>query len=140
MRLCKVLATCSVALMGFGAQNGAAQNPTAEAWKLEARGDAAEAHEQLQKAAESAPNNPLALQAYAEFLGHHRDPAAAAAYENWWRLRSRSGASASERAKAARRMVELDLLAGDRTSAQNHLEAFLSAGGSGLSLPAVAVP
>src|SRR6185369_12271829 len=69
-------------------------------------------------------------------LGQHRDPAARGAYEKLWQLLSRNGANAAERAKAARRLVELDLLAGDRESAEKHLDAFRSAGGNGLSLPA----
>ena len=116
MRLYRIFATCSVVAMGFGAQNLAAQNLTGEAWKLEAKGEAAEARDQLQRAAAAAPNNPLALEAYAEFLGHHRDPAARDAYEKVWQLLSRNGASANERARVARRLAELDLLAGDRAA------------------------
>ncbi len=135
----KVRATWCVTVMGFAGHYLAAQNltfSTGEAWKLEAKGDAAEAIERLQKAAEGAPNNPLALEAYAEFLGYHRDPAARAAYEKLWQLLNRNGASTSERAKASRRLVELDLVVGDRASAEAHLEAFRSAGGNGLSLAA----
>ena len=135
MRLFRIFATCSVVAMGFGAQKVAAQNLTGEAWKLEAKGDAAEARDQLQRTAAAAPNDPLALEAYAEFLGHHRDPAAREAYEKVWQLLSRNGASASERARVARRLAELDLLAGDRAAAENHLQGFRSAGGSGLTLP-----
>lgn len=134
MRRYKGIATCTVAVMGF-AVHLAAQSLTGEAWKLEAKGDGAEARGQLQRAAQSSPNDPLALQAYAEFLAHHRDPAARAAYEKLWQLLSRNGASAGERAKVARRLAELDLMAGDRSAAETHLEGFRSAGGSGLSLP-----
>jgi len=136
MRLYRFFATCGVAVMGFGVHHLDAQNLTGDAWKLEAKGDAAEAREQLQKAANASPNDPLALEAYAEFLGEHRDPAARGAYEKLWQLLSRNGASAAERSKAARRLAELDLLAGDRESAEKHLDAFRSAGGNGLSLPA----
>jgi len=135
MRLYKIFATCSVVLLGFSAYNLAAQNLTGEAWKLEVKGDAAEARDQLRKAAESAPNDPLALEAYADFLAHHRDPAARGAYEKLWTLLNRNGASAGERAKLARRLVELDLIAGDRASAEKHLDGFRSAGGNGLTLP-----
>jgi tetratricopeptide (TPR) repeat protein len=139
MRLYRIFATFAVAAMEFGVHHLDAQTLTGDAWKLEAKGDAAEAREQLQKAADAAPNNPLALEAYAEFLGQHRDPAARAAYEKLWQLLSRNGANPAERAKAARRLTELDLLAGDRESAEKHLQAFRSAGGSGLSLPAASV-
>src|SRR5579863_536599 len=138
MRLYRIFATFAVAAIGFGGHYLDAQNLTGDAWKLEAKGDAAEAREQLQKAADTSPNDPLALEAYAEFLGQHRDPAARAAYEKLWQLLNRNGANAAERAKAARRLAELDLLAGDRESAEKHLAAFRSAGGSGLSLPAAA--
>jgi len=141
----KVRATCCVAVMGFAAHHLAAQdlslsNLAGEAWKLEAQGNAAEASERLRKAAEGAPNNPLALEAYAEFLGYHRDPAARAAYEKLWQLLNRNGASANERAKVAHRLLELDLLAGDRAGAEVHLEAFRAAGGNGLSLPHASAP
>ena len=141
MRFCRAIATGSVAVMGFavhlGAQNLTSPRLSGEAWKLEAKGEAAEARSQLQKAAESAPDDPLALQAYAEFLSDHRNPAARAEYGKLLEIFSRNGASPAERAKVARRLVELDLLSGDRAAAQTHLEAFRSSGGSGLILPAV---
>ena len=114
--------------MGFavhlGAQNLTSPRLTGDAWKLEAKGEAAEARSQLQKAAEGAPNDPLALEAYAEFLAYHRDPGARGEYEKLLQLYSSNGASPGERAKIARRLVELDLMAGDRASAEAHLEAF----------------
>ena len=136
MRLYRIFATCVVVTMNFGVHHLDAQTLTGDAWKLEAKGNAAEAREQLQKAANLSPNDPLALEAYAEFLGEHRDPAARAAYEKLWQLLNRNGANAAERARAARRLAELDLLAGDRPSAEKHLAAFHSAGGNGLNLPA----
>ncbi len=139
MRLCTIFATCVVVTMKLGVHHLDAQSLTGDAWKLEAKGDAAEAREQLQKAANASPNDPLALEAYAEFLGEHRDPAARAAYEKLWQLLNRNGANPAERAKAARRLAELDLLAGDRASAEKHLDAFRSAGGTGLSLPPASV-
>jgi hypothetical protein len=144
MRFLMAIATGSVAMMGIAVQL-AAQNPAssslmAEAWKLETKGDAAEARGQLQKAAESAPNDPLALEAYAEFLAYHKDPDARSVYEKLWQLLSRNGASSGERAKVARRLAELDLIAGDRASAEIHLEGFRSSGGSGLNLAPAAAP
>jgi len=144
MRFCKAITTAYVAVMGFGVHLGAqglnSPRLTGEAWKLEARGEAAEARSQLQRASEGAPNDPLALEAYAEFLAHHRDPAARVQYEKLLQLYSNNGASPAARAKVARRLVELDLTAGDRASAQTHLEAFRSAGGTGLVLPAAVTP
>src|ERR1700712_128828 len=103
MRFYRAIATGIVAVMGFalhlGAQNLTSPRLPGEAWKLEAKGDAAEARGQLQKAAEAAPNDPLALEAYAEFLAHHRDPTARGEYEKLSQLLSRNGASPGERAK-----------------------------------------
>src|ERR1700691_2361222 len=140
MRLYRVIATCAVAAVGFGVRTLPAQTLTGEAWKLEAKGEAAEARIQLQKAAEDAPNDPLAREAYAQFLAHHRDPAARGEYEKLLQLYSNNGASPAERAKVARRLVEVDLTAGDRAAAETHLAAFRSAGGPGLALPAAVTP
>jgi hypothetical protein len=135
MRLCCVFAAGVAAAMGiFG------QDFSGEAWQLEAQGDALEARDRLQRAVESAPNNPLALQAYAEFLDRHRAPEARQAYTNLDQLLSRNGASAAERAKVARRLAALDLIAGDRPAALRHLEEFRAAGGTGFTLPAASVP
>src|SRR5580692_2180227 len=71
MRLFWVISTFCAAVLAADAQN-----PSADAWRLEIKGDGAQAREQLQKAAEAAPKNPAALRAYAEFLDRHRDPAA----------------------------------------------------------------
>src|ERR1700691_2165874 len=119
MRLYRVIATCAVAAVGFGVRTLPAQTLTGEAWKLEAKGEAAEARIQLQKAAEDAPNDPLAREAYAQFLAHHRDPAARGEYEKLLQLYSNNGASPAERAKVARRLAELDLMAGGRASAES---------------------
>src|ERR1700676_4039217 len=110
MRLGKLLATFSVAAMVVGPPNLTAQtlgtrNLTGDAWKLEVKGDAGEAREQLRKRMESAPNDPLALESFAEFLGQHRDPAARDAYEKLWKLLGRNGASAGERARVGRRLA-----------------------------------
>ena len=91
----------------------------------------------MQKAAEDAPNDPLALEAYAEFLAYHRDPAARAARtKSCCSFTARNGASPAERAKVARRLVELDLMAGDRASCRNpSRKRSAPSGGSGLVLP-----
>jgi hypothetical protein len=111
------------------------QDLTSSAWRLEARGDGAEARVQLQRAVETRPNDPLALQAYAEFLDRHRDPAVREAYDKLRQLLGRNGASTGERTKVARRLAELDLIAGDRAGAEKHLEEYRALGGNGLTLP-----
>jgi hypothetical protein len=143
MRLRRIFATVGVALTGIvgqslAGQSLAGQDPAKEAWRLEAKGDGAEARAQLQRAADTRPNDPLALQAYAEFLDHHRDPGVRDVYEKLRQLLGRNGASAGERTKVARRLVELDLIAGDRAGAERHLEEFRTLGGNGLTLPAAA--
>ena len=99
-----------------------------QAWELERKGDAAGARELLQKAAQSAPDDAEAQLAYAEFLDRHRDTGAVAAYEHLLTL------PGTDRKLASKRLVVLDLLTGDRTAAARHLEAYRSAGGTGLSL------
>src|ERR1700688_3823180 len=98
MRLWCVLAGVAAAAGIFG------QDFSGEAWQLETKGDAVEARDRLQKAAGGGPNNPLAVQAYAEFLDRHRAPEARQAYVTLDQLLSRNGASAAERAKVARRL------------------------------------
>src|SRR5579863_3969342 len=133
MRLWCVFAGVAAATGMFG------QDFSADAWQLEAKGEALEARDRLQRAVESAPNNPLALQAYAEFLDRHRAPEARQAYAALDQLLSRNGASAAERAKVARRLAALDLIAGDRPAALQHLEEFRAAGGTGFTLPPASV-
>jgi hypothetical protein len=135
MRLWGVFAAGVAAAVGI-----IGQDFSGEAWQLELKGEAVEARARLQRAAEGAPNNPLALQAYAEFLDRHRAPEARQAYATLDQLLSRNGASAAERAKVARRLTALDLTAGDRPAALRHLEEFRAAGGTGLTLPAASVP
>jgi hypothetical protein len=109
-----------------------------QAWQLESKGNAQEAREALRKAVQNSPDNPLALQAYAEFLDRHRDSSARDIYSRLNTLYSRNGASVTERAKIARRLVQLDLLAGDHAAATRHLADYRTAGGTGLTLAATA--
>jgi len=124
-------ASCAIAMGLFG------QDLSREAWRLEARGDGADAREQLRQAVQSAPNDPIAAEIYAEFLDRHHDPGARDAYERLNRLLARNNASLAERARIARRQTLLDLMAGDRASATRHLNDFKTAGGTGLSLAPV---
>src|SRR5258708_8991148 len=138
MRITRIVATLGMVALGTLSQDLAGQDLAKEAWQLEVKGGAAEARAQLQRRADNAPNDPLALQAYAEFLDHHRDPATREVYEKLRQLLGRNGASANERAKLARRLAELDLISGDRAGAEKHLDEFRSLGGNGLSIPAAA--
>jgi hypothetical protein len=132
MRFSRVVLMLCVAGMGISAQD-----PAGEIWQLESKGDALQARERLQKAADASPGDARALRAYAEFLDRHRDPSARAVYAKLDRTLARN---APERAAVLRRMVILDLLAGDRDAATRDLKAFNDAGGSGMSLPAAAGP
>jgi len=127
MRLSRVVLALCFAGMGISAQD-----PSGQIWQMESKGDAQQAREHLQKAADASPRDPVALRAYAEFLDRHRDPAARAVYS---KLDQALPKNSPERASALRRLIILDLLAGDREAATAHLTAFRLAGGSGLSLP-----
>jgi hypothetical protein len=132
MRFSRVVLTLCIAGMGISAQDTAG-----EIWQMESKGDAMQALERLQKAADASPPNPAALRAYAEFLDRHRDPAARSVYA---RLDQALAKNSPERTATLRRLVILDLLAGDRDAATNHLTAYREAGGSGLTLPAAVNP
>ncbi|MBV9397997.1 MAG: hypothetical protein JO062_08455 [Bryobacterales bacterium] len=135
MRLVLVLVA-----LGFAAQNGLAQGPTDELWRLETRGEAKQAQARLQQAANGPSANPAAIRRYAEFLDRYRDPSARDAYAALAQVLDRTKAAAAERAAVARRLAALDLAAGDRASALRRLSAFNAAGGGGLSLPQASGP
>ena len=109
----------------------AADDFTAHAWQMESKGDAGEARDYLQRAAQTGGVD--ARLAYAQFLDRHRDPEAREEYEKVW-----SAARGEQRELAARRLVVLDLIAGDRDAAQRHVEQYRSAGGRDFNLPPLA--
>ncbi len=133
---CIVVTTLGLGSAGRGWIGLKGQDLSGESWKMEARGDGANAREQLRRAAENAPNDPLALESYALFLDRHRDPAARDIYQKLSDLLARNRASTGERARIARRLVTLDLIAGDSGAASRHLEVYRAAGGAAnLQLP-----
>jgi hypothetical protein len=95
---------------------------------MESKGDASGAHEFLERSAQG--GGVEALTVYAQFLDRHHDPAAREAYERVLRA-----ATGSQKLQPARRLVELDLIAGDRDAARRHLEQYNAAGGRDFSLP-----
>lgn len=101
------------------------------AWQMESKGDAAEARAYLQRAAQTGGAD--AELAYAQFLDRHHDPAALQAYEKVLQT-----AQGQRKEAAARRMVILDLIAGDRDAAQRDLERYRNAGGGDFTLPVAA--
>jgi hypothetical protein len=109
----------------------AAEDFTGRAWQMESKGEAAEARDYLQRAAQNGGVD--AKLAFAEFLDRHRDPAARDAYEKVW-----DGARGEQRQFVARRLALLDLIAGDRDRAQRHLEEYHAAGGRDFAFPSSA--
>ena len=121
-----------VLLAALGIAAGQGNDPGKAASRMEFGGEAAQALEQLRRASASAPNDPISLEAYAQFLDAHGDPAARGEYQKLLDLLQRNGASPNERARVSRRLMILDLLAGDREAASRHATA------TGLRLPAPA--
>src|SRR5215475_2431507 len=92
---------CSiVGVAGFGVSG---QDLGGAAWQLESKGEAVQARDSLQKAAEAAPNDASALRAYAEFLDRHRDPAAREVYSKLAETLKRANAPQAQLAAVARR-------------------------------------
>ena len=97
---------------------GLAQPILQQARQLERAGDAPRARQMLQRAVRATPNDPQILAAYAEFLDRYRDPGARGAYAKL--LEALPPGDRARRAQVARRLVALDLLAGDRAAARRH--------------------
>ncbi len=128
----KALVAAFIPVIGiFAAAAWGADDFTSRAWQLESKGDAAEARDYLQRAAQTGAVD--AELAYAQFLDRHRDPTAREAYEKIVQT-----AQGEPRISAAGRLVLLDLIAGDRKAAQQDLEQYRSAGGRDYSLPPAA--
>jgi hypothetical protein len=135
MRLALVLGGLGVVATGLTGQTLAD-----EAWRLEARGEAAQAQSRLRQAAEGASANVASIRAYAEFLDRYRNPEALGAYTRLAQILERTNAPAAEKAFAHRRLAILELTAGHRDAAAAQLAAYTAAGGAGLTLAAAAAP
>lgn len=98
-----------------------------DARQLELQGDPAGALQSLEQAARQSPSDANSL-ALAEFLDRYNRPEARAHYAKL----IGSGLAAEQKRAVLRRLVALDLLAGDRTAATEHLAAYSAAGGTGL--------
>lgn len=96
--------------------------------QLEKSGDVAGARAALSSAVQQAPQDVDALGAYAALLDRYGDAESRAAYARLYEAVEKSGDRAAL-AAAARQLVVLDLVAGDRAAAVQHLEAYHSAGG-----------
>lgn len=102
--------------------------------KLEDAGNSAGTKEAFQKAVRSAPDDAELLTGYASFLERYKDPGAREAYRHAATASQTTGKSESARSDE-RRAVLLDLIAGDRTAAENDLAQYKKFGGTGLELP-----
>src|SRR5258707_2928889 len=121
----KAFVTLLISVLGLSVA-AIADDLSVRAWQMESKGDAAAARDFLQKAAQSGSAD--GLEAYAQFLDGHHDPGARDTYEKLVLT-----AKGEQRLRAGRRLVLLDLMAGDRAAAQAHLDKYHEAGGRGLS-------
>jgi hypothetical protein len=103
-------------------------NDLDKAKALEKEGDALGARQLLQRAASGSSATIQTVKAYAEFLDRHRDPEARVTYEQL--LKTTGGAEANA---IARRLVLLDLIAGDREAAGRHYQMYKATGGGDLT-------
>ncbi len=121
----KLILACIIATISVSAQDLAVR-----VRQMESGANAIGARNLLRQAVRDTPRNADTLAAYAEFLDSHNDPEARDAYG---KLASVLPAG-QRRTAVLRRQVILDLLAGDRAAAANHLREYRQAGGT--SLPA----
>jgi hypothetical protein len=109
----------------------------AQARRLEARGQVAQAGDLLRRAVQERPTDVGTLTAYAEFLDQYHDPGARAAYEKILPL---VDADSSKKVSIAHRLVLLDLMANDTAAVSRHLQIYRSAGGTRLTMPGESAP
>ena len=121
--ICSMAAVLSISGQDLGTQ----------AWQLKQRGEANGARELLEASVKNSPNSVGAWKAYAEFLDRHGDAAARKSYEKLHSLSS----DQQDKQTITRRLVLLNLLAGDTSAATTHLDAYRASGGSGFTAPAV---
>ena len=134
----RVLSAIVFSVFTFGSALVASESLD-RARQLTNSGDSLGAKTLLAQAAQSNPKDITALSEYADFLDRFGDPAARGVYEKLLDILGGSGDPA-RRASVARRLVTLDLLAGDSASASRHFEAYQAAGGAGLALPSTSAP
>ena len=96
--------------------------------QLEKSGDVAGARMALSAAAQRSSSDVEALREYADFLNRYGDPESRAAYIKAFEAAEKAG-DRDRMAAVARELVILDLVAGDRAAAAQHIEAYHAAGG-----------
>jgi hypothetical protein len=87
----------------------------------------------LARAAADEPNNLAAQQAYAEHLESYGDPGARDAYTRALAV-AQPGNDKARTGEIARRLVILDLIAGDRNAAASHAEVYQASTGKALAI------
>jgi hypothetical protein len=101
--------------------------------ELEKSGDAMGARAVLRKAALDSRHDVRSLLAYAEFLDRYRDAEARTRYASLIPMLNKPEMHGKLNA-VTRRLLTLDMLAGDRDAAKQHYEAYKKAGGTELTL------
>jgi len=119
----------AICWLGLLAWTGQAQVTGGPAPRPDSYPEAIKTRAQLARAAEANPRDAAAWRAYAQFLDRYGDPDRRLAYERWLEALG-SSASRPERAAVARRLLSLDLLAGDREAALRRLKVYQEAGGA----------
>ncbi len=136
--LTRVGSVVIIALIGWASTSPAQPLPS-RMERLEAAGNTAGARTLLEEAVRSRPEDLKALTLYAGFLDRHHDAAAREVYRS---LAGKLAATRNgkERASVLRRLVLLDLLAGDRSAASEDLKAYHAAGGGDFPAAVVSEP
>jgi hypothetical protein len=137
VNLSKLFFITAAAVVAAGGTIWGAADWAAHVRTLQRDGHGQEARALIQQALRANPRDADALEARAVDLDDHRDPGARAAY---LRLVDAVGASSPAGHTALRRVVELDLIDGDRAAAEAHLAVLRRAGESGLALGSAAPP
>jgi hypothetical protein len=105
------------------------------AQQMEDAGNSPAARSLLGQAVQSSSTDPELLTGYLEFLERSHDPGARDAWRRAaadWKQQGKTGEAAS----AQRHVVLLDLLAGDRATAETDLTGYRALGGKDVSIPA----
>ncbi len=127
-------------VMLFGLIGGLSANEAVDrALKYEDAGNAAAAREVYVKALQTAPRDPELLTGYAQTLERYRAPGAPEAWRKAagaWKAAGRNRDALS----AEKRAVLLDLIDGDRQSAQKDSAEYRALGGRDLPLPSATPP
>jgi hypothetical protein len=100
-----------------------AQPPSPQIPRLESLSGAAEQRAALAEAAKNNPDSIPALTRYAEFLDRHGDPTAREVYGKLF-VQLRMSGDKTEAGAIGRRLLRLDLLAGDSGTVSRDLEAY----------------